>query len=584
MQKRSNNNWGLSIVDLGQCEIMLKRENNISINDSLIYIKNEIKSNKVSERNVKIEVYNPYNKEKLNLSICETTPINIYFPMELSRGTKQLYDKMKNSGYNMFNIKDPFYNDICTPFDSLNGTDMLLIDRIDYIYFNEDTQCQSNCLFNEYNIESKYMACSCSINEEVNKEHKKRNKFNAKKIYESFYEVLKYSNYDIMKCYKIILNINVLTINLGSILVIFCFLCYLICLFIFIYRGIIPIRIKFRNNLYKEQKYYNLYIKYNINKMLNPPIKKPNNLKFIPNKDIHQKNKIILIKNIKNMKMNNNSKKYYKKNIYSSLSSKSDVLSKFTNEKYNNINKEELIKYNKHFEEKQSKNIYSDYELNELEYEKAKKLDKRSLCQTYYATLKREHLIFFTFFNCEDYNLLAVKVSRCIFLVVSDMALNSFFFSDDSMHKLFLTYGKYDFIQQIPQIIYSIIISQIIEIFICYLSLTDKYIYLLKKILIKGNIKNIKYIIRCIRIKLIIYFIFIFIFFIIYWYIISVFCGVYRNTQIAFIKDSSISFLASLVYPFVLYFVSACLRIWALRSSKKGCKCLYKFSFAVPLF
>ena len=318
--------------------------------------------------------------------------------------------------------------------------------------------------------------------------------------------------------------------------------------------------------------------------MLNPPIKKPNNLKFIPNKDIHQKNKIILIKNIKNMKMNNNSKKYYKKNIYSSLSSKSDVLSKFTNEKYNNINKEELIKYNKHFEEKQSKNIYSDYELNELEYEKAKKLDKRSLCQTYYATLKREHLIFFTFFNCEDYNLLAVKVSRCIFLVVSDMALNSFFFSDDSMHKLFLTSGKYDFIQQIPQIIYSTIISSLIEIFICYLSLTDKYIYLLKKILIKGNIKNIKYIIRCIRIKLIIYFIFIFIFFIIYWYIISVFCGVYRNTQIAFIKDSSISFLASLVYPFVLYFVSACLRIWALRSSKKGCKCLYKFSFAVPLF
>ena len=29
------------------------------------------------------------------------------------------------------------------------------------------------------------------------------------------------------------------------------------------------------------------------------------------------------------------------------------------------------------------------------------------------------------------------------------MALNTFFFSDDSMHKLFLNYGKYNFIQQI---------------------------------------------------------------------------------------------------------------------------------------
>ena len=312
--------------------------------------------------------------------------------------------------------------------------------------------------------------------------------------------------------------------------------------------------------------------------MLNPPIKKSNNLKFILKKDIHKKNKIVLNQKIINLSINNNTKKYYKNNIYSSLSSKSDALSKFNNEKSNNINTNGLIKYNKNFEEKQSKKIYSDYELSNLEYDKAKKLDKRSLCETYYATLKREHLIFFTFFNCEDYNLLSVKVSQCIFLVVSDMALNSFFFSDDSMHKLFLTYGKYDFIQQIPQIFYSTVISQIIENILSYLSLTETNIYLLKENLIKGNNRNIKYIIKCIRIKLIIYFIFIFIFFTIYWYIISVFCGVYRNTQIAFIKDSIISFLIGLVYQFFMNFVSTCLRILSLRSSKKGCKCLYKLS------
>ena len=113
--------------------------------------------------------------------------------------------------------------------------------------------------------------------------------------------------------------------------------------------------------------------------------------------------------------------------------------------------------------------------------------------------------------------------------MVGDMALNVFFFSDDSMHKLFLTYGKYDFIQQIPQITYSTIISQIIEVFLCYLSLTDTYIYLLKKNLLKRNIRSIKSIIKYIRIKLVMYFIFLFIFFSIYWYIISVFCGVYNK-------------------------------------------------------
>ena len=167
---------------------------------------------------------------------------------------------------------------------------------------------------------------------------------------------------------------------------------------------------------------------------------------------------------------------------------------------------------------------YSDYELNELEYEEAIKLDKRSLFKIYWQTLQREHLIFFTFFNCNDYNLLSVKISRFVFLIVGDMALNVFFFSDDSMHKSFLTYGKYDFIQQRPQITYSTIISQIIEVFLCFLSLTDKYIYEIKSNLIRGKKRDIKKIIKCMIIKLIMFFIFVLLFFGIYWYIISIFC------------------------------------------------------------
>ena len=164
------------------------------------------------------------------------------------------------------------------------------------------------------------------------------------------------------------------------------------------------------------------------------------------------------------------------------------------------------------------------------------------------------------------------------------MALNVFFFSDDSMHKLFLNYGKYDFIQQIPQITYSTIISQIIEVFLCFLSLTDKYIYQIKSNLINSNIRSIKKIIKFISIKLIIFYIYIFVFFCAYWYIISVFCGVYRNTQKAFIKDSIISFSICLAYPFLIYFVSALLRYCSLRDSKKRCKCVYNFSYVIPFF
>ena len=346
----------------------------------------------------------------------------------------------------------------------------------------------------------------------------------------------------------------------------------------------IPLKIKLRNELYEERKKFNLISKFNINDILNPPIKNKLNRLFIASKLSPKQNKIIINKNIIKYNINNNSIIDQNIKINSNSNSKYNILDKF---RINNLNGTKLnrtIKSNKNMVQKQQRIVYSDYQLNELVYEEAIKYDRRSLLKVYCQILKREHLIIFTFLNCNDYNLLSVKVSRCIFLIVGDMALNVFFFSDDSMHKLFLSYGKYDFIQQIPQITYSTIISQIIEVFLCFLSLTDKYIYQLKSYLIKGNIRNIKKIITYIHIKLIIFFIFIFIFFGIYWYIISVFCGVYRNTQIAFIKDSIISFSICLLYPFILYFISACLRVCSLRDSKKRFKCVYNFSYVIPFF
>ena len=104
-------------------------------------------------------------------------------------------------------------------------------------------------------------------------------------------------------------------------------------------------------------------------------------------------------------------------------------------------------------------------------------LDKRNLFEIYWSFLRREHLIIFTFFIRDDHNITYVKYSRFIFIICTDMVLNVFFFSDETMHKMYLDYGKYNFIQQIPQIIYSSIVSQLIELFLCFLSLTDKYYY-----------------------------------------------------------------------------------------------------------
>ena len=163
------------------------------------------------------------------------------------------------------------------------------------------------------------------------------------------------------------------------------------------------------------------------------------------------------------------------------------------------------------------------------------------------------------------------------------MALNVFFFSDETMHKMYLDYGKYNFIQQIPQIVYSTIVSQIIEVLLCFLSLTDKHYYQVKN-LDEFTRNKIFPILKCIRKKIAFFYIFTCIMYVFNWYTVACFCAVYEKTQIAFIKDSIYSFVLGLLYPFVLYLFPAILRIISLRASKIRCKCIYAISDIIPIF
>ena len=220
--------------------------------------------------------------------------------------------------------------------------------------------------------------------------------------------------------------------------------------------------------------------------------------------------------------------------------------------------------------------ILDCYELNNLDYSKAKELDKRSF-------LKREHSIIFTFVTKDDYNVTMVKYSRFIFLLCTNMAMNVFFFSDETMTKLFLDYGKYNFIQQIPQVVYSTIVSKLIETLLCFLSMTDKYYYQIKKNK-NSNTNSISKIQKCIKKKIIFFYIFTIVMFIFYWYLITCFCAVYQNTQIAFIKDSLLSLLLDNLIPFAIYIFPALFRLISLKTKGVFAKCMYQLSNIIPLF
>ena len=156
---------------------------------------------------------------------------------------------------------------------------------------------------------------------------------------------------------------------------------------------------------------------------------------------------------------------------------------------------------------------------------------------------------------------------------------NALFFSDDTMHKLYIEKGKFDFIYQIPIILYSSLISEIISAIIKYLALSENIILEIKNIkkyiYFKKIIKNIY---NKIKFRFILFFVISFLLLFFFMYYISCFCGVYVNTQIHLIKDTIISFLLSLLYPFGIFLIPGIFRIPSLRAKDKKNKCLYKFS------
>ena len=85
-------------------------------------------------------------------------------------------------------------------------------------------------------------------------------------------------------------------------------------------------------------------------------------------------------------------------------------------------------------------------------------------------------------------------------------------------------------------------------------------------------------------IKFVLYFIISFLFLLFFWYYISMFGAIYRNTQFHLLKDTLVSFGLSLLYPFGIYLLPGFFRIPALSAPKKEKQCLYRFSKILQIF
>jgi len=88
----------------------------------------------------------------------------------------------------------------------------------------------------------------------------------------------------------------------------------------------------------------------------------------------------------------------------------------------------------------------------------------------------------FSFVPFDDYNSMTIKIILFFFSFCLDFTINALFFTDETMHKLYIDKGNFDLLYQIPQIIYSTLISKFIDTFIRSLALSQDNIVELKQV------------------------------------------------------------------------------------------------------
>ena len=650
-------------IDLGNCENILKDFYNISYNYTLYILLSEVAQEGMKIPKIGYELFDineENNLVQLNLSLCQNEKIEISIPVNI------------NEDIDKYNSSSGYYNDICYPSTSNYGTDICLNDRREGFIDNNLTLCEENCDLIYYDYTFRKAKCSCDI--KINLPLVDDIKINKEKLKNNFIDINNIANLKFMKCYKIVFKKENIKNNYGFYIQGFIFCLFLTCLFLFYF------------------KYYKLFLE----KIKNIFLGINNNNKIILEKEnsINNQNTIkddtIKVQSKKTKKI-----KRKKRKRKAEIDNKIIIVSNLEQNKTNSIiNNKDLIQNNV------NNNLdYNDLELNSLPYNEALLFDKRTYFQYYISLLKKYHLLLFSFYpNNKDYNSRIIKMFLFFFFFSSHFTINALFYSDSTMHQIYEDEGTFNFIYQIPQILYSSILSAIIGSLIKFLSLSERNIIKVKEELKKNSVNiddKIKKLYKTLKIKFALFFtittiiLIIFTFYtktdynsrilkiilfllsftlfytvnalfftdstmhqiyedegafnfvyqipqilystiistvikfiisflslteknfskinnncktkkeakeemnkifssglkkfiaffsinfillIIFWYYLSCFCAVYKNTQLYLLKDTLITFATSLLYPFALNLIPAILRIPAIKSKKK---CLY---------
>ena len=549
----------------------------------------------------------------LRYNYNDTTPIDI---QQIMYGKKY--------GVDLFNPNSEFFNDICFKFTSEKGFDVPLESRVEDYYQNItfcDDRKNSHYISSNYSSIKATFTFRCAFGYYKNEGDKSSYLDTIDSELKSLVSV---SNLKVIKCYKQFLNLRDIIRNYGGMICIVVLIIHIICFSIFCFTGIKPIENKLEdlfilgkaitrrrsgwagflgvndspgmeilNNQIDQRKKFNLWGQIKLLKLrkqknipsiklkLSNPPKKPKKLSSNENpKESEEINIRIMDLNEGGSDILQNNQNQIKINP---IRQKTDGNNSEKNDDVKIYNQKDNTK-----EDKKSDNSrlydYENDELNELPFDKAMKNDHRNFCQYYGNILLIGHIILNVFFRRNDFNLFTIKLCLLFMTFAINLTFNIFFFTNKSM--------KLNYIKSVDDVsiifdnfvksLYSSILANILLIFLKYICLTHNSVRSLRQIKdVNSAEKQSVCILRCIKLRILIYYILSLIFLIIFGFYILSFCAIFENTQIELIKSTFYSWLISLIYPFIICFITSIIRSisFILKS-----KCLYAVKLILQFF
>ena len=440
IENQSNKkNDNITTIELGECENAIKKYYNMT-NNQTIYMKYiQVYQEGLNIPKIEYDIYSKLfenNITKLNLTICEDKKLYISIPLIITENIDKL------------NSKSDYYNNICYTTTSDSGTDITLKDRKNDYIKNNKTLCQDDCDLSSYDYDKQKVNCSCNIKLII---------FHIISIF-----IFYLSQLNVLD--KIINNISFGIKNFDLI-------------------KSEEEKLNTKKTIKKEIKkslfnYFNKKETTNINSNeIILPFQKNIKSRCVRKTDNKQK-----IKTSKSMGVKDNNNIINKK--------KEKKLKQSNNNKIIMNHKDKLILAKQKKLKERVKKImeYNDEEKNNLSYNIAIKYDKRNYCQYYISLLRTKHNFIFSFIYNNDYNSKIIKINLYLISFSIYYTVNALFFDDETMHKIYLDKGSLNIEYQLPKIIYSSIISIILNALLKLLALSSDKIIEFKKDKTKDNI------------------------------------------------------------------------------------------------